>query len=65
MLQWGHALSGMDTGIQFAQDQAGQVGFNGAMPFQAWIRATGKAKKAIPVALQWGHALSGMDTIPV
>ena len=35
-LQWGHALSGMD--IMSVNEQKRQVwGFNGAMPFQAWI----------------------------
>ena len=36
LLQWGHALSGMDT---FSDWWNGTIddGFNGAMPFQAWI----------------------------
>ena len=36
LLQWGHALSGMDTKSQFGPRSA-QRSFNGAMPFQAWI----------------------------
>ena len=61
-LQWGHALSGMDTSrlAQYASKR--WTCFNGAMPFQAWIRG----RKAPSVRgihqLQWGHALSGMDT---
>ena len=37
-LQWGHALSGMDTigNDSFAGKPKNQR-FNGAMPFQAWI----------------------------
>ena len=37
--------------------------FNGAMPFQAWIRAViDDLLQRDPTMLQWGHALSGMDT---
>ena len=36
--------------------------FNGAMPFQAWIRHPTTRRTACNVKLQWGHALSGMDT---
>ena len=35
-LQWGHALSGMDTNAT-APGRAAAARFNGAMPFQAWI----------------------------
>ena len=37
-LQWGHALSGMDTFHACGQHYADVHCFNGAMPFQAWIR---------------------------
>ena len=37
-LQWGHALSGMDTGKFSVWIHLGWRSFNGAMPFQAWIR---------------------------
>ena len=36
-------------------------GFNGAMPFQAWILWGGVGFRLLKVQLQWGHALSGMD----
>ena len=35
--------------------------FNGAMPFQAWIYATGLFFYEKASLLQWGHAFSGMD----
>ena len=37
MLQWGHALSGMDMGWLAWSVLGDQMSFNGAMPFQAWI----------------------------
>ena len=37
-LQWGHALSGMDTMRIGENLPTSPRGFNGAMPFQAWIR---------------------------
>ena len=37
LLQWGHALSGMDTSAGFGRQSDVAPGFNGAMPFQAWI----------------------------
>ena len=39
-LQWGHALSGMDTSFTGSIMPLGTTGFNGAMPFQAWIRGS-------------------------
>ena len=61
-LQWGHALSGMDTWV-VSSPMAGQPsGFNGAMPFQAWILGQPDSLFNHTVMLQWGHALSGMDT---
>ena len=36
-LQWGHALSGMDTGQSQSRSVGEFCGFNGATPFQAWI----------------------------
>ena len=36
-LQWGHALSGMDTRAEKMRGYEKNCGFNGAMPFQAWI----------------------------
>ena len=39
------------------------MGFNGAMPFQAWIHAHRRGRGVDGGGLQWGHALSGMDTI--
>ena len=36
-LQWGHALSGMDTPAPAPAGQGPRPRFNGAMPFQAWI----------------------------
>ena len=38
------------------------TGFNGAMPFQAWIHPTLARGRNPEISLQWGHALSGMDT---
>ena len=37
-LQWGHALSGMDMCHSHANPENQSSCFNGAMPFQAWIR---------------------------
>ena len=39
-----------------------KAGFNGAMPFQAWIRSCRLQSLTHTPWLQWGHALSGMDT---
>ena len=39
-LQWGHALSGMDTTSQHPLYLSDSESFNGAMPFQAWIPHT-------------------------
>ena len=36
-------------------------GFNGAMPFQAWIFDSAMSCHSSRIRLQWGHALSGMD----
>ena len=38
VLQWGHALSGMDTMMFGSNFACNSCCFNGAMPFQAWIR---------------------------
>ena len=38
LLQWGHALSGMDTRTYLSRRMDTNRCFNGAMPFQAWIR---------------------------
>ena len=38
-----------------------EYGFNGAMPFQAWIPARTMTRFFFVSRLQWGHALSGMD----
>ena len=62
MLQWGHALSGMDTGLEFLQGRRIHGCFNGAMPFQAWIHLLVWTVHWDAAGLQWGHALSGMDT---
>ena len=40
MLQWGHALSGMDTTLFAWRPGTNLARFNGAMPFQAWIRVS-------------------------
>ena len=61
-LQWGHALSGMDTATRKTHATSGTTCFNGAMPFQAWIRDQKIQTSLTSVELQWGHALSGMDT---
>ena len=62
MLQWGHALSGMDTVVGDKYHPVQHYSFNGAMPFQAWIPVVNMAVSELPTMLQWGHALSGMDT---
>ena len=61
-LQWGHALSGMDMSHELATQSDELASFNGAMPFQAWIRFGDKPEVEYQSLLQWGHALSGMDT---
>ena len=43
-LQWGHALSGMDIWILCPRPSERMAGFNGAMPFQAWIWASNKSR---------------------
>ena len=60
-LQWGHALSGMDTSSAWMLRMARMFCFNGAMPFQAWISPITELRTPVVTALQWGHALSGMD----
>ena len=61
LLQWGHALSGMDTKpTHYGLGRL--VGFNGAMPFQAWISIRVVLPFPRAIVLQWGHAFSGMDT---
>ena len=60
-LQWGHALSGMDTTVGRTEGRHSR-GFNGAMPFQAWIPIDLVIWLRQLGLLQWGHALSGMDT---
>ena len=62
LLQWGHALSGMDTSYRLTATPFPAEGFNGAMPFQAWIPFHDELTQAAWEWLQWGHALSGMDT---
>ena len=62
VLQWGHALSGMDTSYSGYSIFQETWRFNGAMPFQAWIHVADPTKYAWLCVLQWGHALSGMDT---
>ena len=44
------------------KDSSTTSGFNGAMPFQAWIRLPSPPVFSPRPRLQWGHALSGMDT---
>ena len=60
-LQWGHALSGMDT-VLSPSGLTAYRSFNGAMPFQAWIQCEILNDLNCFIWLQWGHALSGMDT---
>ena len=61
MLQWGHALSGMDIWsefgcwLQFGQASMGPCPFRHGYPTQLVI---GSVTFQL---LQWGHALSGMD----
>ena len=62
LLQWGHALSGMDTLSTNTPGWPLKTCFNGAMPFQAWIPVDALLLASIRKLLQWGHALSGMDT---
>ena len=62
MLQWGHALSGMDTLESipyFCIHNTLQWGhaLSGMDTFLLGFYAASKEYK-----LQWGHALSGMDT---
>ena len=61
-LQWGHALSGMDTRNWRCPACGDRNRFNGAMPFQAWIPEQAEQADETKRMLQWGHALSGMDT---
>ena len=63
MLQWGHALSGMDTLVGLRGDLWHSRASMGPCPFRhGYFRmATGYTSD---LWLQWGHALSGMDTGP-
>ncbi len=61
MLQWGHALSGVETTCEPVLN-AGISRFNGATPFQAWKRNFRCLAAGQSSALQWGHALSGVET---
>ena len=40
LVQWGHAVSGVDTKPTRVSDAVTYGCFNGATPFQAWIRAS-------------------------
>ena len=51
----------MDTSLT-VDPEFSQLGFNGAMPFQAWILRYQVYCPYEWTVLQWGHALSGMDT---
>ena len=60
-LQWGHALSGMDTANEMNCTMLLALASMGPCPFRHgyWY----KPMKLDEIkALQWGHALSGMDT---
>ena len=55
-LQWGHALSGMDTRGRPMHHNAHHR-FNGAMPFQAWIRK----RRDLPAS---GRTIASMGPCP-
>jgi len=62
-LQWGHALSSVETVAQ-PEDALARTGrFNGATLFQAWkLRVIGDQIIVPQWGLQWGHALSSVET---
>jgi len=61
-LQWGHALSSVETRVNGAMGRRVRQSFNGATLFQAWKRSS-PIFWPIPVRrLQWGHALSSVET---
>ena len=62
-LQWGHALSGMDTAR--AETKEGQEqGLQWGHALSGMDTTVRLYFCAAAFKLQWGHALSGMDTIP-
>ena len=62
-LQWGHALSGMDTYFVFSRMPFLLNASMGPCPFRHGYLAVGAGRRQNR-GLQWGHALSGMDTRP-
>ena len=60
-LQWGHALSGMDTIAGHILLQFLKVASMGPCPFRHGYSEKWTAILALLGLLQWGHALSGMD----
>ena len=61
-LQWGHALSGMDTWQLSLTGQQCQHASMGPCPFRHGYSDSARRLVAVAAVLQWGHALSGMDT---
>ena len=55
-LQWGHAFSGMDILPASILSRPATGGFNGAMPFQAWISAK-RGISALAIAASMGPCL--------
>jgi len=62
-LQWGHALSSVETARRPARASRPAWGFNGATLFQAWKHQRTCSRSSSLKALQWGHALSSVETL--
>ena len=61
VLQWGHALSGMDIGEDGRQRCHRCHASMGPCPFRHGYKAIYETIGGQHIMLQWGHALSGMD----
>ena len=61
VLQWGHALSGMDMLLVRRQGSGSQEASMGPCPFRHGYQEDAVRLALSEVGLQWGHALSGMD----
>src|ERR1700752_2981123 len=61
-LQWGHALSSVETRHPSSPACYATRGFNGATLSQAWKPVWDELRKHLQWMLQWGHAISSVET---
>jgi len=60
-LQWGHALSRVETGIDWVEVQYGEGASMGPRSFKRGNKSNTASGRA-ETSLQWGHALSSVET---